>query len=122
MGKLTEEAKKLLGDLRPALIATAGKDGLPNVSAKGSLQVIDDDTLVFADVASPRTIANLRENPQVSIICLEVATRKSCRVWGTSEVLDSGSLFDQVAGAMAVRNMKPNNVVKITVTDVETGS
>jgi predicted pyridoxine 5'-phosphate oxidase superfamily flavin-nucleotide-binding protein len=120
VGKLTEEAKKLFGEIRPALIATASKGGKPNVSAKGSLQVIDDDTLVFADVASPRTIDNLRENPQVSIISLDAGTRKSVRAWGTAEVLSSGPLFDEFAASMAARNMKLNNIVKIDVTDVET--
>lgn len=114
MAKLSEEAKKLIGEIRPALVATASKAGKPNVSAKGSFRVLDDEHVVFNDMASPRTIANLKENPQVCIICLG-ADRRSCRIWGTAEVLESGPLFDQVATELAARNQKPKHVVRITV-------
>jgi predicted pyridoxine 5'-phosphate oxidase superfamily flavin-nucleotide-binding protein len=120
MVKLSEEAKKLIGEIHPALVATASKDGKPNVSAKGTLWVVDDETVAFADVASPRTVANIRENPQVSIICLDATSRKSCRIWGTAEILNSGSLFDEMADKLAARNMKVNNVVKVNVAEVQT--
>ncbi len=118
MGKLDETARTLIGEIRPALIATASKDGKPNVSAKGSFRVLDDDQVVFNDMNSPRTIANLKENPQVSIICLD-SNRRSCRIWGTAEVLDSGPLYDEAVAAMAARNMKPKHVVSVKVNEVE---
>ena len=118
MGKLDETAKTLIGEIRPALIATASKDGKPNVSAKGSFRVLDDDHVAFTGMNSPRTIANLKENPQVSIICLD-SNRRSCRIWGTAEVLDSGPLYDEAVAAMAARNMKPKHVVRIKVDEVE---
>ncbi len=120
MAKLTEEAKKALGELHPALVATAGKSGKPNVSAKGSLQVLDDEHIIFADVNSPRTVANIKENPQVAVICLDAASRKSCRIWGKAEIITSGPIFDKVSAAMAGRNMKVKEVVKIAVDEVET--
>jgi uncharacterized protein len=116
---LSEEAKKAIGTIRPAFIATASKSGKPNVSAKGSLRVMDNEHVLFADVASPRTIANIKENPQVAVICLDAGTRKGCRIWGKAEIISSGELFDKVAAEMAVRNMKIKNIVKITTEEVE---
>ncbi len=120
MAKLTEEAKKAIGAVRPSMVATASRNGKPNVSAKGSLRILDDEHVIFADVASPRTIANIKENPQVAVICLDAATRKGCRIWGRGEVLSSGALFDKIAAELAGRNMKARNVVKIAVEEVET--
>jgi hypothetical protein len=100
MGKLTEEAKKAIGEIRPSLVATASKSGKP--------------------IASPRTVANIKENPQVAIICLDTSTRKSCRIWGRGEVLNSGELFDKTTAEFAGRNMTVRNVVKIAVDEVET--
>ena len=120
MAKLSDEARKVIGEVRPALVATASKSGKPNVSAKGSVRVLDDESVVFADVASPRTVANIKENPQVAIICLDRETRKSCRIWGKGEVLDSGPLFDETAAAMSKMNMTVKNVVKVAVEEVET--
>ena len=120
MAKLIEEAKKAIGEFRPSLVATASKTGKPNVSAKGSLRVLDDEHVIFADIASPRTIANIKENPQVAVICLDATARKGCRIWGRGEILNSGEIFDQYVAELASRNMSVNNVVKIAVQEVET--
>ena len=75
MVKLSEEAKKIISEVHPGLIATSSKDGKPNVSPKGSFRVLDDEHVAFNDSASPQTVANLRENPQVSAIVYDPATR-----------------------------------------------
>ena len=118
--QLSQEAKQLIGEIHPALIATASKAGKPNVSAKGSFRILDDEHVIFYDINSLWTIANLKENPQVSVICMDAANRKSCRIWGSGEILESGPLFDEAVAAMAARNMKPRHVVRITVQEVET--
>ena len=115
MAKLNEELKTIMSEIPPAFVATADQDGKPNVSAKGSPRVLDDDHLVFTDVKSPRTVANLKANPKISAIVLDPETRKGARIWGTAEVFNSGALFDAAVESMAARGMKPNNVIKITV-------
>ena len=120
MAKLSEEAKQLIGELYPGLVATASKDGKPSLSAKGSFRVVDDEHVAFADVASPRTIANLRENPQISAMVLSNQPRKGCRIWGKAEVLDSGELFDAVSAEFEAKGFKVRHVVKIAVEEVVT--
>ena len=120
MTKLSDKAKKAIGEIHPSLVATASGTGKPNVSAKGSFRILDDEHVVFADIASPRTIANIRENSQVAIICLDAASRKGCRIWGKGHILNSGELFDQISTEYAEINMEVKNVVKVTVEEVET--
>jgi predicted pyridoxine 5'-phosphate oxidase superfamily flavin-nucleotide-binding protein len=120
MAKLTDEAKNAIAEIRPSLVATASDAGKPNVSAKGSLRVLDDEHVVFADIVSPRTVANIRENPQVAVICLDAAARKGCRIWGQGSIFNSGELFDQLTAEYAEKNMKVKNVVKVAVQEVET--
>ena len=119
MGKLPEKIKETIAEIRPGIIATASKDGKPNVSAKGSFRVLDDDHVVFADISSPRTIANLRENPNVSILVVHPKSMRGCRIWGKGEILDSGELFEQMSKEFAERNLKVNHVVKITVEETQ---
>jgi predicted pyridoxine 5'-phosphate oxidase superfamily flavin-nucleotide-binding protein len=119
MGKLSEEIKETIGEIRPGIIATASKDGKPNVSAKGSFRVLDDDHVVFADISSPRTIANLRENPLVSVLVMHPKTMKGCRIWGKAEILDSGELMDKMREEFAARDLNVNHVVKITVEEAQ---
>lgn len=115
MAKLSEEAKKLIGEVRVALVATASKGGKPNVSPKGSFRVIDDEHVAFGAIVSPRTMANLRETPQLSAILFDPATRKGCRIWGKAEILGSGDLFDAMSAEYAPRGLKVEHVVKVTV-------
>lgn len=121
MVKLSEEAKQKL-TYRPSLVATANKAGKPNVSTKWSVRVLDDEHVVFADLDSPRTVANLKENPQVAIFCIDLTTRNGCRVWGKGEIISSGPLYDKVAADLAdiIRGRKINNIIKISVEEVIT--
>jgi len=118
MAKLTEEAKRIIAEFGPALIATASKAGKPNVSPKGSFRVLDDEHVVFANIASPRTMANLKQNPQLTAIIFERSTRKGCRVWGKAEVLGSGDLFDSISAEFTPMGMKVKQIVKVTVEEV----
>ncbi|TAK36178.1 MAG: pyridoxamine 5'-phosphate oxidase family protein [Chloroflexota bacterium] len=121
MAILSEEAKTIIAQTHPGLVATADKSGRPNVSAKGTFQVLDDEHVVFADVRSPRTIANLLENPQVSALVLDPATRHGVRVWGRADVLSSGELFDRLSRDLAAeRKTEAKNFVVVSVDEYVT--
>ena len=51
MGILTDDMKNAIPAIRLCFVATVSPDGKPNLSAKGSLCVWDDDHLLFADIA-----------------------------------------------------------------------
>jgi predicted pyridoxine 5'-phosphate oxidase superfamily flavin-nucleotide-binding protein len=112
---LSAEAKALIKDTHPGFIATASAAGRPNVSLKGSFRVLDDEHVIFADIHSPGTIANLTENPQLAAMVFEPTTRHGCRIWGHAEIFSSGALFDQVNTELSSRNMHANNIVVVSV-------
>jgi len=120
MAKLSAEAKKIISEYGPALIATASKDGKPNVSPKGSFRVLDDEHVIFANIASPRTMANLKENPQLTAIMLDRSSRKGCRIWGKVEILNDGDLFDSVSSEFSQKGARVKNVVKVTLEEAAT--
>ncbi|MBI2866338.1 MAG: pyridoxamine 5'-phosphate oxidase family protein [Chloroflexi bacterium] len=115
MGKLSEEVKKAVSEIHPGLIATSSRGGLPNVSAKGSFRVWDDDHVVFAEINSPRTLRNLQGNNQISIMVLDPATRHGARIWGRAEIKRSGEVFDKLSAEYAPRNITVKNAVIVTV-------
>jgi predicted pyridoxine 5'-phosphate oxidase superfamily flavin-nucleotide-binding protein len=119
MSKLSEEIKTMIAEIRPGMIATSSKGGKPNVSAKGSFRVLDDDHVIFADINSPRTIANLKENPYVSALVVHPRTLKGCRIWGKGEIITSGPLFDQMNKEFTEKGLKVNRVVKIKIAKVQ---
>lgn len=96
MATLTEDMKRVVREQRLGYVATVCPDGTPNLSPKGTTTVWDDEHLVFADIRSPRTIANLKQNPAIAINVVDWFTRKGYRFKGIATVLDSGSLFDEL--------------------------
>ena len=55
MPKLTDEMKQLVERQRLGFVATVCPNGMPNLSPKGTVCVLDDDHLIFADIRSPAT-------------------------------------------------------------------
>jgi len=74
------------------LVATASKDGAPNLAYKGSLMVWDTDHLAFWERAHGETLAHLRENPKIAAVYRNRAAGKAWRFWGVAEVHESGEL------------------------------
>jgi len=97
MTKLTKEVIDLLNKEHLVYAATSSKDGVPNVSPKGSITVIDEEKLIFAEIASPHTIENLKANPKISMYVLDRESNKGCQIKGTCVLMDSGPIFDNVA-------------------------
>jgi hypothetical protein len=115
--------KGLIKDFMPAYVATSDKSGKPNVSPKGSIRVLDDDTLIFADILSPNTRANLEENPQVAIDVVDVKSMKGYQFKGGVELLTSGPIFDGMVEGLknnpaTSKLPPPKYVVKVAVSDV----
>jgi predicted pyridoxine 5'-phosphate oxidase superfamily flavin-nucleotide-binding protein len=93
---LTAEMKRLVEVQRLGYVATVCPDGTPNLSPKGTTAVWDDDHLVFADIHSPGSVANIRQNPTVEVNVVDPIVRKGYRFKGNAEVLSSGSTFDDI--------------------------
>ena len=86
MGILTDDMRRVVEEQQLGFIATICPDGTPNLSPKGTTAVLDDDHLVFADICSPTTIANLRHNPAIEINVVDTLTRTGYRFKGTASV------------------------------------
>src|ERR1041384_5675832 len=96
MGILTEDMQRVVREQRLGFVATVCPDGTPNLSPKGTTAVWDHDHLVFADIRSPRTIANLKQNPAIEVNIVDWFTRKGYRFKGIATVIESGALFDEL--------------------------
>lgn len=93
---LTDDMKRVVREQRLGFVATVCPDGTPNLSPKGTTTVWDDDHLVFADLRSPRTVRNLRQNPAIEVNVVDAVRRKGYRFKGAAQVLTEGPLFDQI--------------------------
>lgn len=118
MGILTEEMKSMVAGLRLCYVATVTEDGKPNLSPKGSLKVLDDEHLAFADIMSPVTMRNLRANPHIEVNLVDPFLRRGYRFKGRCEIHQDGEVFDSVANELWNREGRQypvNAVVRIKV-------
>jgi hypothetical protein len=99
-------------------VGTASLDGMPNVTPKGTVQLLDDQHIVFADLFSLKTRRNLEQNPKVAVTVIEPNGTKGYQMKGTAELLTSGPLYDRIASELKQKSANlptPRYVVKIAV-------
>jgi len=121
MGALSDEMKRAVGRQRLGFIATVCPDGTPNLSPKGTLSVLDDDHLVFADLRSPGTVTNLRLNPSIEVNVVDPFVRKGFRFKGQAELLDAGEDYDRLVEHFARGGLSdaPRRIRTIVVVRVD---
>ena len=119
MGLLTSDMKRVVEEQRLGFFATVCPDGTPNLSPKGTTAVWDDDHLVFANIRSPGTIANLRQNASVEVNVVDPFLRKGYRFKGIASVLESGALYDQVIAFYKERGSRVSIIREVVMVKVQ---
>ena len=89
---LTDEMRRIARDHPLGIVATVNADGTPNVSPKGTMVVLDHETVVFGEIASPGTLANIAARPAMEVNFVDVLARGGFRASGTAEALPPGSV------------------------------
>jgi len=101
-----------------AWVATSSASGEPNVTPKGTLKLLDEQHIMFADLFAGKTRQNLRGNPKVAVTVADLSTNKAYQLKGVAELIESGSLFSRVAKEAKEEHQgipEPRYVVKIAV-------
>jgi predicted pyridoxine 5'-phosphate oxidase superfamily flavin-nucleotide-binding protein len=118
MAKLTSEIRAMFEN-QLAIIATASKDGNPNVGPKGSMHVIDDETLAYAEGTGGKTLKNLQENPKIAVVVVDRERADGYQVKGTAELLTSGDFFERTGNRQEERGRpRPKHVARITIEEI----
>ena len=89
MIEITADMEAIVKQAILSFVATVNEDGTPNLSPKASLTVTKG-VLYFADIASPRTILNLKRNPAVEINVVDIFQRRGYRFKGRALILPPG--------------------------------
>ena len=120
-------AVKIPADLQEFLkgkqgwVATASKSGVPNVSIKGTLRMLDDQHLIFADLFSMKTRKNLSENPVAAIMVFEAESKRGYMFKGATEQIASGPLYDEMVQGLKKAMPQvpaPKYVVNVTIESI----
>ncbi len=102
-------------------VATADKSGMPNVTPKGTVRVLDEHTIVFADLFSLKTRENLKVNPKAAVTVVDLEKFMAYQFKGTVDLLESGPVYEQVKEELKNSPKalpEPKYVAKITVEEI----
>jgi len=118
MAKLTQEMKDMIAS-QQSFVGTVSKDGAPNVVPKGSMRVLDDETIIYQEGFGGQTHQNILDGSKVAITVVDRKAPDGFRFMGTPQVQTSGPIFDDIAAAAAKANRpKPLAVVVVPVEEI----
>ena len=120
MAKLTQDILDQMKNQKVYALATASKDGVPNVVPVGMLIPKEDGTIWIIDNYFGKTIANMEENPKAAFYVWNPECKESWQVKGTLSIEDSGADDEAaVAFAHSIKEIFPaKHLVKMTVDEV----
>lgn len=117
---MSNEVVEFVRGHRPALLATVSPEGVPNVAPKGSLTVLDDEHLVYADLVEGRTSRNIRSVPNVAVVVMD-RDGGGYQIKGRGTRDETGSAYTylcEAAPALRIPLPPPSTVMVIEVEEV----
>lgn len=120
MAKLTQDILDQMKNQKVYALATASKDGVPNVVPVGMLIPKEDGAIWIIDNYFGKTIANMEENPKAAFYVWNPECKESWQVKGTLSIEDSGADYEAaVAFAHSIKEIFPaKHLVKMTVDEI----
>lgn len=117
---ITPEIKDFLNLQKLGYVATVTSEGKPNISPKGTIIGWDSQTLAFADIRSPDTIKNLKENPNVELNVIDPLLRKGFLFEGQAQIIEDGTQYDKILNYYRQNGIKStiNSIILVNVSNV----
>jgi predicted pyridoxine 5'-phosphate oxidase superfamily flavin-nucleotide-binding protein len=122
MAVLSDEMKEMFEKATVFPLATASRNGEPNVAPMKSVWLTDDRTIWIADNYMKKSLANMIENPRAAIYVWGPETKGCLQIKGDVRVVTSGPDYETMrARVKAVSDRFPaKSLVVLTITGVFT--
>ena len=105
---IPQDIKVLFEQVLVMALATADKNGIPNVIAIASKKIVNDDTIYTIDTFHDKTIRNIEQNPNVSIALWKDSI--GYQIKGEAKYYTEGEVFEN--GKNWILKIKPQKIVK----------
>ena len=115
---ITDEIKKFVDFQKLGYVATISNDNTQNLSPKGTITVLDESHIAFADIQSPKTVENLKHNPSIEINVVDPFSRKGYRFKGIAEIISSGDKFDKIISYYKTSGVK-SSIKSVVLVKIE---
>jgi predicted pyridoxine 5'-phosphate oxidase superfamily flavin-nucleotide-binding protein len=96
LSTITSEIKTFLNTHKLGYVATVSSDGKPNLSPKGTIIPWSEHLLAFANIRSPDTMMNLKNNSFVEINVIDPLSRKGYLFTGTGKIIKDTPMYHDI--------------------------
>tara|TARA_R110002051_G_scaffold4683_7_gene26032 strand:+ start:32798 stop:33250 length:453 start_codon:yes stop_codon:yes gene_type:complete len=121
--KLTAEIKDSINTSVLCWLATSSAENVPNVSPKEIFSYFENDSIIVANIASPQTVRNIKQNKNVCISCIDILKQKGFQLKGTAEIIEKSSSefskMENVLNTMTEDKFLFATITKIKVNDTK---
>ena len=98
MVKITDEIVSLLAKEGNVVVAASvDATGIPNVSPRYVLMILDDEKLVFADMYMNKTFTNIKRWPKIAVAIVDKVNRGGFQLKGDVEEIKDPLIISQCA-------------------------
>lgn len=85
--QVNQAIKKSIEESVLCWLATSSADNMPNVSPKEVFTHFAEKYIIIANIASPQSLRNIQENPQVCISFIDIFVQKGFQIKGRASVI-----------------------------------
>jgi len=96
MVRLTADMKEAFSKMKVFPVATASKEGAPNVVPLAMVRLIDDETIWITDNFMNKSMSNLRVNPKVAIYIWGPEIKGCFQIKGVTSIRNSGPEYEEM--------------------------
>jgi len=120
MVNLTADMKEAFGKMKIFPVATASKDGTPNVVPIGVVELINDDTIWITDNFMHKSLENLKVNPKIALYLWGPEIKGCYQIKGHATLKTGGGDFDEMKAKINAKNpaMPARSLIIVKITDV----
>lgn len=120
MVRLNADMKEAFGKMKVFPVATATKDGSPNVIPLGIVELVDDETIWLTDNFMNKTLSNLRVNPRVAMFVWGPEIKGCFQIKGTAAIKNSGPEYEEMKAKLNKKNpaLPARSLVIVRITEV----
>ena len=112
MIKLTDEMRQFITQARanetPCIMATASPDGVPNAGFRGTMMVLDEESLAYRERGQPSAVRQLEENPKVVVLFRHPGQNVGWKFRCTAAVYRDGPVFQRVMDRLVAEGLLSN--------------
>lgn len=120
MVKLTADMKEAFSKMKVFPIATASKDGTPNVVPLAMVELVNDETIWITDNFMNKTMTNLRTNPKIAIYIWGPEIKGCFQIKGVASIRTSGEEYEEMKANINRKRpeLPARSLVIMTITEV----